>query len=342
MLIQKLKAGKTKALKQERKIRSVNTSKIIVGGFYFTLLAVVWFSFMAWNRTNIINDKINGVQTAAASQIESINKAGFVTSPAGEGYSERFAQAYLNIPKDKEGREKRAEELQKYLAEGLLLDEVENIAGFEGKRILKDIELYKIADVTGKTAVYQYRVSYDLINVTEEAQVIPANKKEKGSKPQTKTVQKEQPAAHNEALLAVPIGTDGVSFNVIEQPYFKAVPVGSKLSTVEDKQDISKKSIKSQDELQQFTEQFFTSYTENTIEEMAYLMEKPESMKGLYQFKGLEKFAAYNGDAGQHIIKSLVVFTDASGLQVKQPVTLTVTKQNGKFFVKKIKHTIGG
>ncbi|HER2174519.1 TPA: conjugal transfer protein, partial [Streptococcus pyogenes] len=71
--------------------------------------------------------------------------------------------------------------------------------------------------------------------------------------------------------------------------------------------DQSDKNTEVESELQQFATQFFTSYTTNSTEEMSYLMETPESLKDLYEYKGLEGFVVYDGERkGQYIVKTLV------------------------------------
>lgn len=338
----KLFNGKTKLLKQERKLKQNKAGKVVVIGFYTALAGVTFLSFQSYSRTGFLNEKINGFQHEARAQMQSLNSAGFVASPAGEDYSRKFIKTYIDIPADKKGRDERATKLLNYFAEGLQLEKVENISEFNGKRVIKDIHLYKVSDIKEKSATFVFRISYGITAVTE--QKVTVKPKDKKAKPQVKTVQKEQPTVNKETLIAVPLGTDGHSFNVIEQPHFEALPAGKRLAAVTDQEDKGKQNYKKEEELKQFATQFFTSYTENSVEEMAYLMAKPASLKGLYKYKGLDSFIVYNGDTSKEfVIKSLIELEDMqSGLSMKEPITLTVTKQNGKYFVKQIKNTIGG
>jgi hypothetical protein len=145
-------------------------------------------------------------------------------------------------------------------------------------------------------------------------------------------------------MIVVRLGTDGNSFNIIEQPYYQALPSKTRLAAVQDKTDQAKKNTQAEDELQQFATQFFTSYTTNSLEEMSYLMEDPESLKDLYEYKGLEDFVVYDGEKnGQYIVKTLVLLQEANtGLQTKHPFTLAVSKENNRFYVQELKHTLGG
>lgn len=337
-LKEKLKFKKTKLLKQERKLKKNKAGTIVTAGFYVVLVTIFFLAFQSYTRTGFINQKLNGFQSEAQAQIKGINQSAFVSSPAGEDYAERFVKDYIAIPADKEGREQRAEKLQNYFAEGLSMDRVENLADFKGKRVLKDIKLYKIENVKAESAELLFRISYEVINIKEIKKV-----EKKGKTKREVTEQQEQQPIKKEMLIAVPLGTNGETFNVIEQPYFESIPTGSKLAAVKDQGTKTKQDFKRTEEIKVFTAQFLTSYTENTKEEMAYLMEKPDSLKGLYQYKGLQEITVYKAGKGKWEVKALVELKEQeSGLVVKQPMTLILSKQNEKYFVEKLKQTLGG
>ncbi|MMZ58520.1 Conjugative transposon protein TcpC [compost metagenome] len=145
-------------------------------------------------------------------------------------------------------------------------------------------------------------------------------------------------------LIVVPVGTDGKGFNVIEQPFFQPLPDEVRLAAVQDTTDPGLRNSFKENEIKQFLGQFFTSYSQNNVNDMAYLMDQPESLQGLYFFKGLEGFSLYsNGlQTDSYTVKTLALFTEkGTGLYMKQPFTLQIIKQNGKFYVKELKHSIG-
>lgn len=251
-----------------------------------------------------------------------MNQSNFVSSPAAEDYAEQFATAYINIPADKNGRDARTQEIQNYLATGLTTDQFEDLSSFNGSRNLTGIHLYKIQDVTKNTAVFQFRVQYNVTNINGNKKANPVS---------------------IQSLLSIPIGTDGTNFNVIEQPSFQALPPAAHLAAVTDQSNGIDENYKDSDALKNFAQQFFTAYTQYTMGEMSFLMQNPSTLKGLYQYEGLENFVLYSGKGDQLIIKSLVDLKDInSNLIVKEPVTLDVVNQNGKYFVEQIKFTIGG
>ncbi|WP_221567141.1 conjugal transfer protein [Alkalihalobacillus sp. TS-13] len=336
-----------KIFKGERRVVSsrFNARTVFTFGFWVVLITVIFCSFLSYYRTSFLNERVNAYQDETQSKIDSLNEVGFTNSPAGETFSKNFLMTYINIPIDPEQREKRNNTLQHYLAEGLTLGEIENLSEFKGDRALKDIHLYDVKDVQEDSAKYVYRIRYQLSNGVEQNKKEEVNGKDSKEKTETeKIADKENPIETIEVMIVVPIGTDGQSFNVVEQPYFQAVPGDTRLTAIEDKTDPSKKNTQMEQEMKQFVTQFFTSYTENTVDEMAYLMENPESLKDTYSYKGVEDFIVYEGKKkGQYKVKTLVhLKEDQSGVVMKLPFTLIVSKENNKFYVQKLKHTIGG
>ncbi|PEL13870.1 conjugal transfer protein [Bacillus sp. AFS017336] len=342
--------GRKRVLRDERRLKSsrLNGRMAFSILFWLGLVGVIFFSFQSWARTGFLNKKVNGYQDEAAAQIASLHEVGFANSPAGEAYASQFIDTYINLSNDKNKREKRAKTLQSFLAEGLTVGQLENLSAFQGKRVLKSASLYEVKDVKEDAASYVYHIKYELFNVTPKKEQVEVKKKNEVGKEE---VIKEEKVAtvvkalgYKEEMIVVRLGTDGSSFNVIEQPYYQTLPSGTRLTAIQDQTDQAKKNVQIEDELKQFSSQFFTSYTTNSIQEMSYLMDNPESLKDLYEYKGLEDFVVYDGEKeGQYIVKTLVLLQEVNtGLQTKHPFTLVVSKEKNKFYVHKLKHTLGG
>ncbi|MGM0867586.1 MAG: conjugal transfer protein [Bacillota bacterium] len=342
--------GRKKVLKDERRLpfSRLNRRMVFSIMFWLVLVGVIFFSFQSWSRTGFLNEKVNGYQDQAAAQIASLNEVGFANSPAGEAYAHQFINTYINLSNDEKEREVRAKALQGFLAEGLAVGALENLTAFQGKRVLTSASLYDVKNVTEDTAYYVYRIEYELFKVVEKKEQVDVKKKNDEGKEEVvkeeKVTMVDESVGKKEQMMVVSLGTDGNSFNVIEQPYYQALPSDTRIAAVQDPTDQSMKNVQVEDEMKQFTTQFFTSYTTNSIEEMSYLMEQPESLQGLYGYKGLEDFVVYDGEKeGQYIVKTLVLLQESdTGLQTKHPFTLVVSKENHKFYVQEFKHTLGG
>ncbi|MES1042608.1 conjugal transfer protein [Peribacillus simplex] len=342
--------GRKKVMKDERRLKSSRFNGRMVFSFVFwvVLLGIIFLTFLSWSRTGFLNEKVNGYQDKAAAQIANLNEVGFANSPAGEDYSRQFIDTYINVPDDEKQREERSKALQSFLAEGLEVGQLENLSEFKGKRVLKSTSLYDVKDVSEAAASYVYRIEYELFKIVEKKEQVEVKKKNKKGKVEVvkeeKAIRKVESLGKKQQMMVVRLGTDGHSFNVMEQPYYQALPNDTRLTAIADKTDQADKNTKVESELQQFATQFFTSYTTNSTDEMSYLMETPESLRDLYEYKGLEGFVVYDGEKkGQYIVKTLVLLQEANtGLQSKHPFTLVVSKQNNKFYVHELKHTKGG
>lgn len=224
----------------------------------------------------------------------------------------------------------------------------QNLSEFQGKRVLKSANLYDVKNVKDDSASYVFHIDYELFNVVEKKEQVEVKEKNEEGKEEVAKEEKvtmvDESLGRKEQMIVVSLGTDGHSFNVIEQPYYQALPSETRLTAVQDQTDQARKNVQVEDELKQFATQFFTSYTTNTIEEMSYLMESPESLKDLYEYKGLEDFIVYDGGKdGQYMVKTLVLLQEVNtGLQTKHPYTLVVSQENNKFYVQELKHTLGG
>ncbi|RZT15576.1 conjugal transfer protein [Fictibacillus sp. BK138] len=341
--------GRKKVLKDERRLKSSRFNARMAFSFVFwmVLVGVIFISFQSWARTGFLNEKVNGYQNKSSEQIASLNEVGFANSPAGETYASRFIDTYINVSNDEKEREEREKALQGFLAEGLRVGGLENLTDFQGKRVLKSASLYDVKDVGEEAASYVYEIEYELFKTLEKKEQVDVKKENAGKEEvakEEKVTTQEESLGTKKQMIVVRLGTDGNSFNVIEQPYYQALPSETRMTAVQDQTDPSKKNVKVEDEIQQFATQFFTSYTTNSTQEMSYLMENPESLKDLYQYKGLEDFVVYDGEKeGQYIVKTLVLLQEGdTGLQTKHPFTLIVSKENNKFYVQALKHTLGG
>jgi Conjugative transposon protein TcpC len=316
--------------KKERRVPSarMNSRSVVSFLFWMGVLLVLFITTQSYLRTAFLNEKVNGYQDSTEDELERMVDEGFITSPAGEAYTEEFVRAFIHIPVTEEERKKRSENLSTYLAEGLTLPDIENNVNFKGERKLTSISLYERRG-KGENAYYTYNVSYETLKTPPQPN--------KGEKKQIVT------PLTKKVMITVPVGTDGKNFNVIEQPYFSNPPSETRLSAVKNSEDDSKKNLRQEDELKRFATQFFTSYTENTVSEMSYLMESPESLKDLYQYRGVENFKVYDSEKNTYLIKTLVLLEDGeTGIVTKQPFTIIVEEKQDKFYVKKLLHSIGG
>jgi hypothetical protein len=342
-----------KIMQDERRMKTNGFSKrrIFTVVFWIIVLLVIYLAFVSFNRTTFLNNKINAMKSETDKQLHSLHQGGFVQSPAGDAYAQRFITSYINIPSNQTERDQRQERLSKFFAEDLNIHQIENLEDFQGKRVLTAASLYDVNPVKGTTnqADYTYLVSYDMYKDKQAPAPVPSSssaptpKVEQPVKPSPDSTPKEEKVGGKMLLLTIRLGTDGKTFNVLEQPSFASSPERASLKAIENNLDHQPENKEKKDELKQFATQFFTSYSQNTEQEMAYLMSKPSSLKGLYQYIGITEFSVYDDKKkGHYILKALVEFQESeTGVKIQQPYTLHVSKQNGRYFVNQLKNSLG-
>lgn len=241
--------GRKKILKDERRLKSSRFNGRMAFSFVFwaVLFGVIFFTFQSWSRTGFLNEKVNGYQDEATAQIASLNEVGFANSPAGEDYAKTFIKTYINISNDEKKREERSKALQSFLAEGLEVGQLENLSEFKGKRVLKSASLYDVKDVSEAAASYVYRIEYELFKIVEKKEQVEVKKSAEGKEElvkEEKVPMAEESLGKKQQMIVVRLGTDGTSFNVIEQPYYQVLPSATRLTAITDKTDQANKNTK--------------------------------------------------------------------------------------------------
>jgi Conjugative transposon protein TcpC len=274
--------------------------------------------FQAYQRTAFVNDKVNALTSEIETETKGQKKDSLINQDAAVTFAKNFAIQYLNIEPDEKKRAEREKNLTGMLATNLPVQDLEGTGELKAKRIVRSIEPYKFKEINSNEALITFLVKYD----------VAIDKK---------------PTESVTQLLATKIGTDQTNFNIVEQPYLLPAPREAKLEKVEnsleEKSTVSNATLTN--EVNDFLTQFFTSYSKSNLEEMSYLMEKPESLGGFADFRGLEKTSIYKAkQKGHYTVKTLVLFRDKkTNIDMRYSFTLDISKKDNKFYVNKLNHT---
>jgi hypothetical protein len=312
--------GKRTALKERKLPRSKRSyQKILFIAFWLLFLSTFWFMFQAYQRAAYVNDKLNTLNNNIQKQSKESTSDSFIRQDATVSFAQQFAGQYLNIAPDQNARMEREKRLVNMLASNLAVQELEGTGEINAKRTVTSIKPYKVNVLNPSQALVTLLVSYKIEKPNAQPQNITQ-------------------------LLNLTIGTDGTNFNVIEQPYLLPAPAEAKLekveNTMESKPELTNEEVKGQ--INDFLKQFFTSYGKSTLDEMKYLMNSPESLNGFADFTGLEQTKIYDAkEKGHYVVKTIAVFKDkATNVDMRYSFTLDVSKQDGKFYVNKLTHTL--
>src|SRR5699024_12835328 len=94
-----------------------------------------------------------------------------------------------------------------------------------------------------------------------------------------------------------------------------------------------------QQEVEEWVEDFFHDYAEGTKDDMAYMLDDPEGLNGVQDFKDLEEIDVYKED--NIYVAKVVENIEETELNIthQEPYTLYIKRKEGKFYVKSMKHT---
>ncbi|MCY9500077.1 conjugal transfer protein [Paenibacillus larvae] len=244
-------------------------------------------------------------------------------SPRLTVFLDRFVPLYINIPAEQAGQEKRSKELTKYYAQGLK-DTVEATAGY---RELKEKRFWDVIQNDGRSIV-QYKVTYLNVSKAGEGEETAAEEK------------KEEVSA----LLNIPVQASSSGYAVVEQVYMTAIPTlhTSEFAAVKSEWE-NKEQVKAEvkNDVERWLQEFFRKYASSSSQDMAYMMDVPEGLDGLKEFKEV-KARVYDSE-GKWFVQAEVVFKETTvDILDTEHFTLLLEKKEDKYHVKKMKHTLGG
>ncbi|MBC2262764.1 conjugal transfer protein [Listeria sp. FSL L7-0091] len=260
-------------------------------------------------------------------------------------FTNDFLEQYINVPVNIDDRTMRTETLAKLYATELKQDDLSN---FEGYRELKSKTYFSTVEYKDM-AIVQYDVTYNNVGLVEKER----KKKEKYKDGKTEKIREvvekyqEKEIKEVHALINIPVRSVDGGYTVIENVFFTQVP---KLSTnktkpVENKMDVEQKpeiSATEKDNVEAFLQDFFKRYANTSVDDLAYMMKKPEALNGLKEFQEIIYFKAYE-QKKQILVKVSLIFKDTGSTMTNtEDFSLTLSKKDGKYFIEKLTHTLGG
>lgn len=291
--------------------------------FLIALLLLSLSGVFGFINSKATSSELRSVKTSIdkkSNSLEVVEKE-TLSIPLTAAYIEPFVTQYMTISDDFEENQKRNDSLKKYLAFNYDFEK-----STSDKRVLKSQEIYNIQE-NEKSYVVQVKVQYGV-----------GNSDSKNSKTTNEGL------ISKEALLNIPVIFEKGKFTIIDLPYFsnfdnlqlnKAIELPSNIEgantiTVEEATKIDK-----------FIDQFLTKYATGKKEDLAYMMQYPETLNGLYEFKESTN-KIFIKDEKFHIL-ALVIFRDSSSsIEHSENMKLEIVLKDGKYFVEKLDHNLGG
>lgn len=237
-------------------------------------------------------------------------------SPKFKIYADHFVDEYMNIPKT-DDREEYNDSLKEFFVSEDFLPDMD----FEGKRKLLG-KTYYGKEQEGDHVVAQYKAVYE---TTKKGDDEP-NKRD--------------------MMIHIPIRYDD-GFAVVEPISFGDVPElksdhQKAVSNPYEEENKDEVSPSDRGKLDDWIEDFFVDYANESEEDMAYMMDDPEALNGLLEFQGINDLHIYKDD-DRYIAKVNVTYQEpGADITHQESYTLKIKRMNGQYYVENMEQTLGG
>nr|WP_284248226.1 conjugal transfer protein [Tetragenococcus halophilus] len=305
------KPKKQKIPKQKKAVNSKLIARLLWGGIIFWILLTV-FSFIRMNAISTSNREMKSQVETLQKKTESVNLLNQDSSL--DTFLKRYATNYLSLSDDDDQMENRLNVLESMSASDL---EIEDKKLQEGSQSLTSI------------LPFNYR-SYDEFDVATYNVVY-----------ELKTKEKEEEYSVGFNIPVQRLGND--EFVVVAEPFITDFNVndlngsGNRLtSSITQEKNDSKTTEK---RVNDFLEQFLTTYQEGDVKQLGYLMNNPEGLNGQYQLS-VDSFEVYGSNEKPIVEVQLIVRQKDTDVSYPQQMQLSLVTKDEKYFVDKMEQVI--
>ncbi|MBC1559434.1 conjugal transfer protein [Listeria booriae] len=314
-------------------------SRLLAFWLYTLLFTILFFAcigiLLALNTRSIVNDL---ERESVQPKVTSGGDIG-INVVAGNNFLQSFIQTYMTVVNDAQKLEEREKQLQVYMvktADGEQTTSIFSVQDIKGNRTLKSVNLYN-TQTTKEGTLFQYKVSYvnELPTTKVVEKVVPAGK---GKTKKVKNTVKTTQAVSQEALLNIPVVSNGEGYAVKEAPYFTEIyPLQAKVTQKKSEPPAEYDGTEKKD-IDTFVVDFFSKYASASKADMAYMMKEPESLEGMLAFDNVVDTYVVKTKTGLQV-QATVQFRDKTvQIPTSESFTINIIKKEGQYFVTKLSH----
>ncbi|WP_046176721.1 conjugal transfer protein [Domibacillus indicus] len=283
----------------------------------------VLFSFMFLTVAVTLFSKTEKPYTPKATTVEAVENP--AVKPEAVQFAKSFTTHYFNWGNSEEEKKKRQEKLKAFLAEGLDPQAGLNMEKVTWNSVYKSSAVKQVKERGSNKSLITFYVSAEFSRETKDE-----------DEPETKNVSK---------YFVVPVAYDGHSYGVYELPKFTYM---KEQTTVKAEETGLQKASSSPETsaVRRFLDTFFKSYTEDSTDKLAYILEDGTRIAGLNKSMTFVKVASadiYEGKKkGEYSVQSEVIMQDPeSDMQFHTDYELAVKKEGGRFVVSAMNESEG-
>lgn len=330
--------GKIEQIERPRKEKShvrKDTSKrtaffiwsLILGMVFLAIISVL----LSVNTRSTLNETNRLVQAKGNEKVTEE-----IPVESAHEFLSGFIKEYMNVSNESDALQKRAKNLKEYMVSNDMFNNerhpMYNLDKVNGTRILESFHLFHIEDEKERS-LFQYKVTFkNKLETKVEKEVVKGRGKDKKKEIETEIETEEE---NNTLLLNIPVVYENGLFSVQSTPYFTEVPsLAGNIKYEPEKVDLEEYHGSEKENIQEFLNTFFKKYATEPVDEMAYLMDEPQTLNGSFLFGEIRNLKIYvDGDNYKALME--VMFRDElTNIQQVNPVEMTISKDGRNFYVK--------
>jgi len=321
-ILQKEKPEKKKAYRP----RGYRARKLGVWLFWILLVLILLVGNATLNAV-----KSSKAVATPAEQVITLNPA---TTTTAVQYAQNFAKEYFTWKPDDKSLANRKERLLPYLAKGMDEQAGLQVNGLKTTSVLTKTEIKNIEEKGPKEAYVTLKV-YQKVGIPKE--ITKTNKKTK----QTKVVSVKYEPKEVTKFFVVPVGYYE-NFGIYDLPKFTYIDPQTTLELADRTKGMDEvQDSAAKENVRNFLDTFFDSYTQDSRDKLAYLLEDPEHPNGLnkrMKFVSVYSASIYQGNAPtNYIVHTTVMMEDPDTKdKYKTNYSLNVTQKDARYVVTKI------
>ena len=299
---------------------------LILGLFFLAILSVL----LSINTRSTLNETN---RLAAENENDDVQEE--IPKELANEFLSNFVKEYINVSNESESLQERANNLKKYMVFNDQFNNEKNpmydLEKVEGTRKLESFNLFHIKNEENRS-LYQYKVTFkNELKTDVEKEVTKGKGKKKKKEIEIETETEEE---SNTLLLNIPIVSENGLFSVVAVPYFSEIPsLAGNIEYEAEAVELEEYNGNETENIKQFLNTFFEKYATEPIDEMAYLMDDPQTLNGSFLFEEIRNLEIYvEGDHYKALME--VMFRDElTNIQQVNPVEITISKNGSNFYV---------
>lgn len=327
-----------KPQKEKSNIRKDSSKRIaffiwsLILGMLFVGIVSILLSINTRSVLNGLNEKVESSGSKEMEDeipIESANE--FLTS---------FIKEYINIENTTEALEERSKNLKEFM---IYNDEFNNdkhylynLEKLKGDRELSSFSLFHVED-NGDEQLFKYKVTFkNIVEKEVEKEVTKGKGKKKKKKTETEIEKEEE---ENTLLINIPIVYEGGLFSVKTVPYFTEVPsLAGNIEYESEDEELEEYNGNKKEDLIEFINTFFEKYSTEPIDEMAYMMEEPETLKGSFLFGEVKDLKLFEKEEDYIAYGEVVFIDELTNITQVNEVEIVISENGENYYVEKFNY----